>query len=110
MTDLRAKAVRVRLEIWVPYPEEVRAEREQDIATANEVLAIIPFWCRPVGPCLVVENPKATAFEDSIQPTAIRDEFRRKAKKLGLQVPEGDFSYEIEHHKSGLTFSVWVRE
>lgn len=100
MADMNnAKMVSARLELWVPYPQELRealAKLDSDIRSA---LATLPAEIVPVlGNRLYREFcPAISKFDDEIDMAPIRVEFTRKAKKIGLEVKDGAVNWQHEN-------------
>ena len=107
---IHAKIASVSLQIFVPYPPELKARIDAAYAEALEAAMAIPEWARPVGiPPYLFEPPMAEAFWSEISAEQIRAEFRRKLKKIGMTVPDGEFAYSGSVSRTGCVFAYAAR-
>lgn len=108
MTDYRAKINQVELRISVPYPSDMIAAIEAENAKARKALAAFPRHAATLT--RIGDSAEAADFIADLDWVAIRDEFRRKAKKLDMRLPDGDFPVSISSEVRSVILSVWVRQ
>lgn len=81
---LRAMIVSARLEMFIAFPPELKESLDADRSATEAGLAMIPGYARPRCPAFHEFAPQIAAFEAVLPWDAIRAEFARKAKKIGL--------------------------
>ena len=99
MSELRATLAYARLEMFIPYPAEMLAALRADDEKIAAAIASMPEFARPLVKPFREFSPNLT--EDSLDWPAIRAEFSRKAKKIGLTA-HNDVSFTNE--KDGWLF------
>ncbi len=85
MTDstFRATVGSVRLEMFIPFPDWLRAKLDAAMAETLAIFNAIPDYARPVPFVRLDDHPAVAAFCDALPWPEVRSEFSRKAKKLG---------------------------
>ena len=96
---MQAKISRVSLSIFIPYPERVAEKVKADRAGLSATDRIVRG----------LECQAAKDFEDNLDFHAIRAEFTRKAKKIGVPVPSQGFPVPFSHEDGGVLAEVTIR-
>lgn len=91
---MRARVQTATLSIFVPYPPDLK----QKVADHSTKMKLE-----------IIETPEAAAFEQAIDFAAVREEFRRVAKKLDMPMPEGLFPVSIWHTARGIVLTATVQ-
>lgn len=94
----QAKVQEAVLTIWVPYPSEISAAYAEEKSKATELMRELPRHVITRA----ADHPLSNAFAETIDWSAVRDEFRRKAKKVDLSAPSGDFPVSFFHRDTGI--------
>lgn len=83
-TELRSVIVSANLELLVPFPAAVAESLARDAETIRQALDMMPDHARPRFTTFREFSPLVTEAEGALDWPAIRAEFARKAKKIGL--------------------------
>lgn len=102
--DIRAVMVQARLEIRVLYPPELLSKIEKDNELIQTAMSAAPEWARAFGAPHLDLNPSIHGWIGNLSSQSIRDEFSRKAKKIGLSLPNTDL--QISYDLKGITVSL----
>lgn len=95
-TTYQARLTRTTLSIRVPYPPDLLASVQRAAQQISSAIKAMPEWAQERVRPFPEFNPDIAAFIDALDCDPVRDEFRRKSKKLGLSCGEGPFPISIE--------------
>ena len=102
MSEIRAMIVSARMEVFLPFPADVLEAVDRDTLQIATAISAMPDWARAVVGSYAEFSPHIAAFGEGLNWQAIRAEFARKAKKIGL-IADHDVSFRAT--KTG--FDMW---
>jgi hypothetical protein len=106
MTEIRALITSATLEMFVPYLEGTQAKLRADDDLIAAAVAAMPEYARPVVRPFWEFSPHISAEESNLDWAAIRAEFQRKAKKIGLAA---DHDVSFQHGTTGFNMQCRAR-
>lgn len=96
---MQARISRVALSIFIPYPERIAEKIKADRAGLSATDRIVRG----------LECQAARDFENTLDFHAIRAEFTRKAKKIGVPAPSHGFPVPFSHEDGGVLAELTIR-